>query len=169
MELRGRRGLILPIIAALLLIPASLLPGVGTGQPEAPSLMDLWPGADGPVRTGGEVPDELAQVPGVQVVTEPPYNLYVQETDQGRIVHGDPSPVRAALDGEGPAVRVHHTGFDLAIPGRSMLLALVAASTLTGAVSTSIAGERSRKTLIALLSAAIKRGTRTAIWLAERF
>ena len=76
--------------------------------------------------------------------------------------------LRAVQDA--PAVRVENIPRDFAFPGRTMLFAMVSASTLTGAVANSIGGERSRKTLVVLLSAAISRaeivaGKALGMWL----
>ena len=68
-----------------------------------------------------------------------------------------PPSIREILDEGAPAVVVERTPRGYVLPSRTALLSLISASTLTGAVSASIGGERSRKTLGVLLAAAITR------------
>ncbi|MEZ4322717.1 MAG: hypothetical protein R3F61_34940 [Myxococcota bacterium] len=141
-ELAGRQGLGLPIIALALLLPAALFRVPG---PEIEPL---------PVR--GEVPDAVLALPGAQ---KGPSGTGFRVRDGVTNVYAwsIPDPIREALDGDTPAVRVEAVRPPPRVPKRSLFFALVAASTLTGAVSTSIGGERARNTLQALLSAAVTR------------
>ncbi|MCB9674141.1 MAG: ABC transporter permease subunit [Alphaproteobacteria bacterium] len=142
MELSGRQGLGLPIIALALLLPASLL------RMPAPEVEDL------PVR--GAVPDAVLAVPGVRKTRT---GTGFRDVDGVTTVYAwsVPPAIREALDGDAPAVKVEAVTRPPRVPKRSLLFALVSASTLTGAVSTSIGGERARNTLLALLSAAVTR------------
>lgn len=141
-ELAGARGLGLPIVAAVLLVPASLL-----RAPEATEVRI-------PVR--GDVPDVVRELPSVSVGRAGTGFRTVQGVT---VVYGYeiPEPIREALDRGQPSVRVEALGEPMRIPRRSLFFALVSASTLTGAVSGSIGGERARNTLQALLSAAVTR------------
>ncbi len=147
-ELKGRRGWILPAIMAGLLLPLS-----GAPVPGASQLVDT------PITTvSGDVPDEVAALENVQVADAG--QLSFRRDEKGVVlVRGMPIPptIRRALDGERPVVTVSQVRRDVHVPNRSLLFALISASTLTGAVSASIAGERTHKTLAALLAAAITR------------
>lgn len=141
-ELKGKAGLGLPIISLVLLLPIALI-----GQaPEAFQSI--------PVR--GDVPDVIAELPGVQIGNR---GTGFRTVD-GVIMAFDyriPPSIRTALDAGHPVVEVEQLHPPTRIPGRTLLLALVTASTLTGSVATSIGGERARHTLQALLSAAVTR------------
>lgn len=147
MELKGRRGLGLPLVMAGLLLPVSGAPPVGLPEPPPP----------GPIVVTGDVPEAIRDVARV---VEGDGGAAFARVD-GRVVVSaqflEPE-LRAALDASDPSpVRVAYEGRQLPLPGRSMLFALISASTLTGAVSASIGGERQARTLIALLSAAVSR------------
>jgi hypothetical protein len=71
-----------------------------------------------------------------------------------------PPPLREVLDtlpGE-PTVRFDLRATEFPVPQRGLLLALLSLSLLTGPLTESLAGERSRKTLLSLLTASISRG-----------
>jgi hypothetical protein len=146
-ELSGRQGLGLPLIALALLIPAAVVQLPGSGSEVLP------------VR--GDIPEAVLAVPGVeQANTGTGFRTLdgVVNVYDYRI----PPAIRAALDDADakrgiPIVRVEAVRPPLRVPDRSLFFALISASTLTGAVSTSIGGERARNTLQALLSAAITR------------
>jgi len=114
------------------------------------------------------VPERVLALPSTVPVGKPPAAIVFRRDEDGRLEAGPrnlPPHVRRALDRGEPVVRrVVHTP---PTPGRTLLLALIAASTLTGAVSSSVAGERTARTLATLLAAGV---TRTEIvlgkWLA---
>lgn len=147
-QFRGRRGWLLPLIAAVLLAPLAATP--------LPSFTPPPPG--GALAVRGEVPEDVAALPSTAVVDE--LGIDFRQVDGRLEVHapGVPSDIRRVLD-EGDSGRpVEHVSRpDWPLPGRSLLLALLASSILTGAVSESLPGERSRKTLEALLTAAVSR------------
>lgn len=159
-ELGGRRGWVLPAVAALLLGPAAAirLPG-NVGQPPRPI---------GSV--AGDVPAEVLALPTVrQVPPEHAIMVFSREDDGGLRVRARqlPEEVRGALDAGAAPVAFVDVRRTLSLPGRSLLLALIASSVLTGAVSESLPGERSRKTLESMLTAAITRAELvTGKWLA---
>jgi hypothetical protein len=160
-ELKGRQGLLLPGIVVGLLLPASTVP--------SPAARMADPLADIRVSVHGEVPDGVAEADGVVPPNQAPIHLRFRRQGEVLLVDGPvvPPGVRAVLDDGDPVVVLDHTPRGYALPGRTALLSLISASTLTGAVSGSIGGERSRRTLGVLLAAAI---TRTEIvlgkWLA---
>ncbi|MCA9567406.1 MAG: hypothetical protein KC656_06165 [Myxococcales bacterium] len=141
-ELKGRAGLGLPIVSLALLLPIAII-----GR--APEALDAIP-----VR--GEVPERVLAVPGV---VQGDAGTGFRQVDGVELVFAYRvlPELRAALDDGHPAVVVEELHPPTRIPGRTLLLALVSASTLTGAVSGSIGGERARHTLQALLSAAVTR------------
>ncbi len=140
-ELKGRGGWGMPAVSALLLLPLALW----TSPEPRPAL-----------RVQGEVPDVVRRLPGVEVGRG---GIAFRRVDGALEVAAPhiPQPIREALDGERPTVVVEVLQPPSRLPSRSVFFALVAASTLTGAVSNSIGGERSRHTLQALLSAAVTR------------
>jgi len=147
-ELKGRRGWVLPAIMAGLLLPLSGAPVPGANQIiQNPT-----------ITVSGDVPEDVLAIDFVQEVDEG--LLSFRRDEQGTLlVRGMPihPQIRAALDGGEPAVTVQVARRDVRLPNRSLLFALISASTLTGAVSGSIAGERTHKTLVALLAASITR------------
>ncbi|MFT7518187.1 MAG: hypothetical protein ACI9MC_000317 [Kiritimatiellia bacterium] len=154
-QFRGRRGWSLPLITALLLLPLSLI---------------SFGGRDARPRTGplaGEVP-EVVRALG-DVGAGPGGLVFLTEGDV-TVVMGEsvPAEVRAALDRDPPVVTISSVPlYDMPLPGRTLLLTLLASSLVMGPVAESMAGERGRGTLQALLTAAV---TRTDIvlgkWLA---
>lgn len=149
-NLQGRRGLVLSGVTGLLLLPAAAVPiNLPDRMPDPPRTIVV-----------GDVPDEVLALDRVQ---RPPGRgavLRFTEREDGRLeVQGQiiPRRVRDALDGEHPALTLVEDTPEVPYPGRTALLALISASVLTGGISESIGGERSRKTLQALLSAAISR------------
>ncbi|MBX2802450.1 MAG: ABC transporter permease subunit [Myxococcales bacterium] len=149
LELRGRNGWVLPMVMAALLIPSSSMP--------SPSDLVMTARRNRPVAVAGDVPEAVAELPSVTVSRRA--NLVFRQTDDMLVVAAPevPTAIREVLDGPNPKVtlEVERTGFKF--PGRSLLFALISASTLTGAVATSIGGERSAHTLVVLLSAAVSR------------
>ncbi|MEQ1564566.1 MAG: ABC transporter permease subunit [Myxococcota bacterium] len=148
-EFKGRQGLVLPGLVLALLLPAAAIP-----DPTAKLTADY---ASDAVEAYGDVPPEVAALPAV--AQGAPHQLRFERTDDGLLLHGPliPDQVRSALDAGSPAIEIHRVERGYVFPGRTLLFALVTASTLTGAVSQSIGGERSRKTLVVLLAAAITR------------
>ena len=108
----------------------------------------------------GDVPDEVLALDGVVRASTDYGHLVFDRDGDSRVVMGPsiPPQVRRALDGDSPALTIVRTTPTFPIPGRTALLALISASVLTGGISESIGGERSRKTLQVLLAAAITRG-----------
>ncbi len=141
MELRGGRGWVLPAVMAGLLAPVAAVP-VSFGPPPV-------------VTVAGDVPPELAaKFPLRDAAT-----TRIQRDPAGRLaVTGEIAlPLRAALDGDSPSVVLVPSGKPIPTPGRTAVLALISSSTLTGAIASSIPGERASRTLAALLSAAVSR------------
>ncbi|MFK7928198.1 MAG: ABC transporter permease subunit [Myxococcota bacterium] len=144
---RGRRGWVLPVIAAILLGPLAAAP-----FPQGPD------GPPGRFAVSGDVPDAVRVLDTVGVV--PSGGIVFEQTDTILVVHGAgvPDVVRDALDAQQPAWSLTDVpAAPWPLPGRTLILALLAASILTGAVSESLPGERSRGTLEALLTAAVSR------------
>lgn len=148
-ELKGRQGWVLPGVVTSLLLPASLVPL--PAQRVADAL------GEEKVVVRGDVPEEVYASP--DVVLRSRYGLEFRQEGDVLLLDGPmiPSSIRATLDGADPAVRVHGSTLGYVFPGRTLLLSLITASTLTGAVSQSIGGERSRKTLVVLLAAAVSK------------
>jgi hypothetical protein len=150
-ELKGRQGFVLPAVIAGLLLPASAVPS------PVQSVTESFRAET--VVVSGDVPQAVAA--SRYVVDKSRWKLRFEQQDDGvLLVKGPflPPQVRTLLDGPGrPAVEVHDVYRGYVFPGRTLLLALITASTLTGAVSESVGGERSRKTLVVLLAAAISK------------
>lgn len=145
-ELRGRRGWVLPAVMAGLLLPISSMPKLEAALPAPPPV----------VVVSGDVPESVADHPGI--VVGDGASVRLERTPDALLVRGPvPGALREALDDGSPVVDVRSITRPLPLPGRTLLLALISASTLTGAISASVAGERSHRTLIALLTASISR------------
>jgi hypothetical protein len=146
---RGRGGWLLPALMAGLLLPASSLgpPGSGVAPPTV-----SW------VR--GDVPDAVLALPDVKKTRADWAPEFSRPDPDGPVVvtaSEIPDAIRPALDGPEPAVIVEDVRVIARVPRRSLLLGLIAASVLTGALSESIPGERARGTLETLLTAGITR------------
>lgn len=143
-ELAGRRGLGLPIITGLLLLPVAGL-RVGDAAPPAP------------VAAVADPPAALREDP--RIVENGAGTRVDASTEPWRVRGPIPPPLREALDEARPAgaVVVHDLGKPPPLPPRSLWLALISGSVLTGALSSSVPGERSGRTLPTLLTAAITR------------
>lgn len=148
-ELSGRRGWFLPAVLAGLLLPASAIPPLDGLLPT--------PAPESALTVTGDVPKAVLALPDVQQVDGPARLAFTRDGEVLQVTGFVPGPVREALDDGAPTVPLTWVERPLPLPGRTLLFALLSASTLTGAVSASIAGERSRKTLVALLSAAVTR------------
>jgi hypothetical protein len=168
-ELRGRRGLSLAGVTLAIVLPISATP---VRRPLNTQLATI--------DVVGDVPPEVAADPRVRrldlagedrdLLGRTPLRFEAGTPEDPALkVHARfiPTPVRAALDGERPVIRVERTSWKLPRPRRTALLALVSAAVLTGSVAESLAGERTRRTLDTLLTAAISRAELvTGKWLA---
>lgn len=156
-ELGGRRGWMLPGVMAGLLFPAAAIPLPRSPVPSAVPILTV----------SGDVPDAVATLPQVEVVPSGGA-LRLERNGDALLARGPlPGPIRDALDAGSPPLQVEMLTRPVGVPQRTLLLGLISGSSLTGAVSASIAGERSRRTLVALLSAAITRAELiTGKWLA---
>jgi ABC-type Na+ efflux pump permease subunit len=148
-EIKGRRGWVLPAVMAGLLLPVSGMPLRVT--PPTVERSDFT--------VSGEVPERVLAIDFVTEVPEEGQLDFRRDPDDKLVVSGSiiPSAIRDTLDDGAPTVSLHTVSRHLPIPSRSLLFALISASTLTGAISASIAGERAHRTLTALLTAAITR------------
>ncbi len=148
-ELKGPQGAWLPIVMAALLVPSSTAPlPRGLAQNQAIAMT-----------VEGDVPAEVLDLEFIQPATGRA-NLTFRQHDGVLYTRGeDPIPeVRAILDrDDGTEVRVERFSPGYLFPGRSLLFALISASTLTGAISASLGGERSNQSLVTLMAAAISR------------
>lgn len=149
-ELGGRRGWLLPVIALGILLPAAA----------APTMPDD-PMKRGRIAVQGDVPPEVEALERIEVNPE----LALLDFEAPRpgkpfLIHGYflPDEVRQTMDKLYPPIRTQVVEPDLVrLPDRSLFLSLVAASVLTGAISQSIPGERTHRTLETLLVAGISR------------
>jgi hypothetical protein len=147
-ELKGRQGVLLPAILAGLLLPVAAVPDLTN------TIAPRDHRADVTVR--GAVPDSVLALPGV--TQRPDGKLLFERREGVLMVEGAIRPdIRAALDGPSPPVTRVGVPRIVTLPRRTMFLGLLSSSILTGAVSASIGGERSRRTLVVLLSAAVGR------------
>ena len=137
-QLRGRRGWVLPFIAAILLAPlaAAPLPSFAPGPPQ------------GALAVSGDVPEAVSSLEGIAQVPQGGIRFIAE--DERLVVQGAgvPPNIREVLDAGDAAIVVRDVPAEpWPVPGRALVLALLASSILTGAVSESIPGERSRHTL----------------------
>ncbi|MBN2798370.1 MAG: hypothetical protein JXX28_04420, partial [Deltaproteobacteria bacterium] len=144
--LAGRQGL------AMVWISAALLGGTATV-----ALPEVNPKAKEALTLSGEVPPAVAALEGVQVIEGRGKVRFATDGDGVLVVTGPVNlAIRTAMDdGREPAVIVEGAPRNFPTPGRTMLLALLSASVLSGALTESLPGERARGTLTTLLSAAI--------------
>lgn len=152
---RGRRGIGFVAITLLLLLPMVLLPRARTAA--------VTHQATSALRThtvSGDVPPRVAELPTVRVVPPDQARTVFRRLPDGRLeVSGSiPPSLRGALDGGEPEVRMALTIVEVPVPKRTLLFALLSASVLMGSLTESLPGERSRRTLTSLLTAAITRG-----------
>ncbi len=148
-ELKHRRGWLLPVVMAALLVPTSLVPSPAD-RTAASGELDWF--------ATGAVPDAVAELQDPNLGLRAKRVHFVAEGDRLRVITGRiPIEVRAALDGDTPALTVTPVPVGMVFPGRSMLFALMATSSLTGALSASVGGERSNRTLVALLTSGLTR------------
>lgn len=152
LELQGRRGWVLPAVMAGLLVPASSVK-LQSAQPEAMVQQITIP-------VGGDVPDVIREHPSFRITEGRHAQVWFDRDEDGTVVvraRTIPEDVRTVLDAGQPTIRAGTIPQIVQLPSRALLLALIASSVLTGAVAESIPGERSRRTLDALLAAAITR------------
>ena len=148
--IQGRRGLTLTAVTALLLLPASSVPINLPTEPPEPARTEVH----------GDVPEEVLVLPTIVASSPGEAKMQFTRDSSGQLVvqaGSIPASVRDALDGDTPALTVERSIPNFPLPGRTALLALISASVLTGGISESIGGERSRKTLQVMLAAAVTR------------
>lgn len=152
-KLQGKQGLRFVALAAALLLPAGLAPPV---LPLLQPPVEEAPVAVAPIRVAGPVPEELrgrfveADRGTIQIVDARP--LVVRARFLTRDV------IHALEEAVGPSLvrlRAYFAAVDL--PERSILIAMLAVSLLTGPLAEALPGERARRTLEVLLSAGISR------------
>jgi ABC-type Na+ efflux pump permease subunit len=165
-HMSGKQSLRLLGVAAMLLLPAGLVPTPKLRLAEAPASVALPAGFDadtvGPppprkVAVRGTIPPELAS--RLEPGEDSPFELR-GEHPVTVVAATVPEELRAALDTlDGPvALEYRSVPFRLRSPGRSLLIAILAISLLTGPLADALPGERARKTLEVLLTAGITRG-----------
>ncbi len=151
-ELNGRRGLLMVAVALLLLLPIAAAPEASGSVLQARK-----------IRVAGELPPPVAALEQVVVdlrrpavtFTPPSADNLGQWQLSGAAM---PDEIRAAMEGLPSPVHTEVLDpVDLPIPKRSLLIALLAASMLTGALGQTLPGERAARTLEALMLASITR------------
>ncbi len=151
-EFKGRRAWLLPSVAMIVLGPIVFAPS-----------MDDAGAALAPIRVTGDVPEQVLEIKRVEEVPRRAmlrFEAPSADNDNRWILHGDylPADIREALEATGPGIRTEIVDlYKVEPPNRSLFLALIAASVLTGAISQSIPGERTNSTLEGLLTASISR------------
>lgn len=143
-----QRGWILVGITALLLVPLSSVP------------TDVFTAESDTFKVTGLVPNTLKEVPGVTIVEQGAHMGFVPSEDGETLLTMGAPPsksVRDALNQDGTDLEWIDVSKKQKMPNRSILFALVSASVLTGAIAESLSGERTNRTLQALLTAAITR------------
>jgi hypothetical protein len=142
--LAGRRGfiglalaLLLPLGAIPVAMPAREQAAIPAVQGEVPAALEgrLRLSEDAPVRLSGSDPIRVQAT-----------SLPASVRDELERIEGEPSVTRMLWRPE------------LRLPGRNLLVALLAISLLTGPLAESLPGEREEGTLETLLAAAISRG-----------
>ena len=163
---KGSEGLRFVALALVLLLPAGLLPSPLEGRIRLINREfrpgQLLPGPPSPVAgetsipVRGDIPEALrgflvqGESAPVTITGESPVVLTANEIPAG--LRG----VLATMEGpESPVVRRFRSPFE--VPGRSLLLAILAMSLLAGPIAESLPGERARRTLEVMLSAGITR------------
>ncbi|MEN0061938.1 MAG: hypothetical protein AAGA48_07275 [Myxococcota bacterium] len=148
-ELKGPQGAWLPIVMAALLVPSSAAPLPRQIVATEASVMTV----------SGDVPPEVV---ALRDTVRPVRRGQLHFDQRGDVLYtrgeDPPMKVREILDRyDGVEVSLERFDPGYVFPGRSMLFALISASTLTGAISASIGGERSNHTLVSLMAAAVSR------------
>ncbi len=141
----GRRGRGFALVALSLLLPAAVVRLPGAPRPDLPVVQGELPAAlEGRVSLAERAPVELSVGPPVVV--------------RGRAVGPE---LRSALAGVEPAPAVElrlPPRAPLALPRRTLLLALLAISLLTGPLAETLPGEREGGTMEVLLASSLSRG-----------
>lgn len=151
-EFGGRRGWLLPLVATFILGPMASAPVM----PEKPLQL-------GELLVGGDVPQAVRDLPRIQQDDERALLRFEQPSEANGgvwVLRGDSVPVevREAMAGLAPGITTEVIAArEPVFPNRSLFLALIAASVLTGSISQSIPGERTAHTLESLLTAGITR------------
>ena len=148
---RGRMAVGLPILAACLLGPVAALPAR-----EPPDLARRL------LSVSGDVPDAVRASPAVRVLPGPNTDIRFETAPDGQpvvVTRWITDGVRETLDAAAPGTHpeVVDVRVERKLPSRSLIVALITGSILTGAVAEALPGERSRKTLETLLAAAVTR------------
>lgn len=151
-ELKGPQGAWLPIVMAALLVPSSTAP-LPRGMVASEATV---------MTVAGDVPPEVLALRDRIRPALHAHRAQLRFHRRGDVLYtsgDDPPPeVRAILDrDDGADVEVRRVNRGLHFPGRSILFALISASTLTGAISASMGGERSNQTLVTLMAASVSR------------
>lgn len=140
----GRGWWKLPALAAGLLLPVGLIPV------DVPTSLEALP-----AQAQGQIPDALRERIASSAQAPVGFTPAEQPTIRATRI---PLATRQALDTlPGPTVRVVDLGTEPELPGRSLLVALLALSLMTGPLAESLAGERAKGTLTTLRSAGISR------------
>jgi len=155
LQLQGRQRFVLPGLLLILLAPTIAVP-----PPEDRGTA---------MRVSGDVPEAVAAVPDVVVRHDKRmYNHF--ERSEGRVaVKGlaIPVPIREPLDADESFDVTYIPPEPPNLPHRGLILSLIAASTLSGSLAQSLAGERSERTLVSLRATAVTPGEIVAgKWLA---
>lgn len=167
-HMTGRQALRLLAVSAVLLLPAAAVPTPKLAMPEfgrsseLPLPVDEFEWGAGPppppkVMVRGAIPPELES----RLVLSEYSPFEIRGQDPVVVIAEDVSPtLRAALETIDGPVQLEVKRFEnpLALPGRSLLIAILAVSLLTGPLAESLPGERARRTLEVLLTAGISRG-----------
>jgi len=167
-HMTGRQALRLIGVATALLLPAAAVnvaPVRSLLFPEPPAAASAggepeWgvgPPPPKKLRVSGTIPAALES--RMQFVAESPYRI----RGENPVILSAPqvSPeMRSALDTlDGPVrLEVRTYSFKYHLPGRSLLIAILAVSLLTGPLADALPGERARRTLEVLLTTGITRG-----------
>ncbi len=140
----GRGWWKLPALAAGLLLPVGVIPL------DIPTSLEALP-----ARAQGQIPESLQAL--IEPSAQAPVGFTRAEEPTIRATR-IPLATREALDTlPGPSVRIEDLGSEPELPGRSLLVALLALSLMTGPLAESLAGERAKGTLTTLLAAGISR------------
>ncbi len=167
-HMTGRQALRLVGVAAALLLPASAV----TMQPLRTLVLGSPPGAELPTAAqpwgAGPPPPPKVGVrgtipPGLEGRFEPDEDSAFELRGDRPVTVAAPyvsGELRAALETiDGPKkLEVRTYTFKAQLPGRSLLIAILAISLLTGPLADALPGERARRTLEVLMTTGITRG-----------
>lgn len=138
--------MLLPGILLVLLAPAAVVPSL---LPEEGQEI---------VTVGGDVPETLVDQDGIEITRRAfiRFEKRGDHLDVNAIIV--PESIRERLDADEPFEVRYLTATPLPRLHRGLLLSLIAASTLSGSLAQSLAGERSERTLVSLRAAAVTAG-----------